>query len=137
MEIRQWTVTDKELADEYEAEVKAQMEGKAPLEILPQEAYVTEAARECLRLGINIPAYKKALKEYLNSVQVADLLTGEHHSVAIHWAVYDMLENWVKAEFPKNRLTRWPWGNWWVVHLRYYNPVAQVLEKTEVALVVK
>ena len=136
-EIRQWTKTDLEAEKEYAAEVERQMKGEMPKEILPQEAFMTEESKETLKLGINIPAYKRALKEQLISIEVGDRLSGESHRVALHWAVFDVLQNWLRAEFPGRQFSAWPWGNWWTIRLSYYDPLRAVRETTEIAMVIK
>ena len=129
-EIRQWTRTELEL--EKLAQEREGMEAPAR-----QEQLQSAATTEALKLGINIPGYKAALKDQVDAWRIADLLTGERHSIELHWTVYDLLQNWLRAEFPGVRFGRWPWGNWWTLRLTYFNPVKRELEKTEISMVIK
>ena len=108
-----------------------------PKDIATQEELNSPATTEALKLGINIPGYKLALKEQIEAWKIADRLTGERHSIELHWAVKDLLGNWLRAEFPGVQFGRWPWGNWWTIRLTYYDPMKRTLEKTEVSMIIR
>jgi hypothetical protein len=141
-EVRIWERTDLDIEedlewDETERErlIKEGKEGQIR-EIIPQESLLGDASKEALKLGINIPGFKAALKDQVLAMRVSDRLTGSKRIVEIHWACHELLQNWLRSEFPQVHFSRWPWGNWWVIRLTEYNPAKRSTEKTEISLVI-
>ncbi len=108
-----------------------------PERIPTQEELMSDESRALLQEGINLAKLKPALKDLINAIRVDNALSGEQQQIAIHWSIHKPLQNWLKAEFPRQRFHQWPWGNWWTVRTSRYNVETQTTEATTHSLVIK
>lgn len=102
-----------------------------------QEQLLSPESQQLLKQGINLAKYKVAFKECMAATEIADRLTDDHTSVAIHWSLMGSLRNWLRSEFPGRRIQEWPWGNWWEVRFSVFNRETKAMETTIHRLVIR
>lgn len=114
-------------------------EQKPVREVVPQDRLLSAATQEALKMGIDIPKYKTALHEQLTAIRTSDLLAGTTTVVGIHWACYDVLANWIRAEQKALGVSiqRWPWGTWWTIRLMNFDSKTRMQSVTDIAMVMK
>lgn len=108
-----------------------------PKRIPTQEELLSPESQQLLKQGIDLAKYKVAFKEAMQAIRVTDALAGEHTMVNIHWSVHPALKNWLRAEYKDQRISPWPWGNWWEIRLTRFNRETKQSETEIRRLVIK